>query len=125
MPGADRSYIASLDSELMQSADLVLYMNRAFWSDGKCSNPNSLLIGHGVDYDFFANASHNQDVPDDIASIPRPMIGWFGDLSDKTSDLELVEYNAPDWAQSPLPHSAEEPIPDPLPLERAGRTLEA
>jgi len=94
MPGANKSYIAYLDDELTCSADLVLYMNRALWTDGVRKNANSSLIGHGVDFEQFANAEQTEYVPEDIAKIPRPIIGWFGDMSDKTSDLALVEYAA-------------------------------
>jgi len=94
MPGTNKSYVAYLDDELTRSADLVLYMNRMFWSNSVSKNDNSLLIGHGVDFALFANAENSNQTPEDIAKIHRPIIGWFGDMSDKTSDLALVEYAA-------------------------------
>jgi len=94
MPGADKSYIAYLDDKLTGSADLVLYMNKALWAEGANRNDNSLLIGHGVDFDFFVNATKSQYVPEDIVEMPHPIIGWFGDISDKTTDIGLLEYAA-------------------------------
>lgn len=94
MPGVNKSYVAYLDNELTCSADLVLYMNRALWTDGLSKNANSLLIGHGVDFDLFVNAVNSEYTPEDIAQVPRPIIGWYGDMSDKTSDLALLEYAA-------------------------------
>jgi len=94
MPQSDRSYISSLDDELTRSADLVLYVNRVLYEQGIGKNENSLLLGHGVDFDFFVNSTKSERVPDDIAGVPHPIIGWFGDISEKTSDIRLLEYAA-------------------------------
>ncbi len=94
MPGVNKSYIAGLDDELATKADLVLYVNKALWEQGRSKNENSLLLGHGVDYDLFANAVKNPVVPEDIAGIPRPIVGFFGDISNKTMDVELLESTA-------------------------------
>ncbi len=94
MPGTNKAYIASLDKELMQKANLVLYVNKAMWEEGKKINDNSLLLGHGVDYEFFANALDSEQRPEDIVSIRKPIVGFFGDVSDKTSDIALLEFVA-------------------------------
>jgi len=94
MPGINRPYITSLDQELAESADLVLYVNKALWQSGLTINKNSLLLGHGVDFDMFVEASDCEYCPEDIAVIPRPRIGFFGDISDKTLDLELLAATA-------------------------------
>lgn len=94
MPGADRTYITSLDDELTESADLVLYVNKALWEQGIRKNSNSLLIGHGVDYERFAKAEESKYVPDDIREIPRPIAGYFGDITEDVCDFELLEYAA-------------------------------
>jgi len=94
MPQSDRSYISSLDDELTRSADLVLYVNRALYEQGIGKNQNSLLLGHGVDFDFFVNSTKSERVPEDIAEIPRPIVGFFGDMSDKTLDVALLDFAA-------------------------------
>ncbi|MBN2137853.1 MAG: glycosyltransferase [Sedimentisphaerales bacterium] len=94
MPGADRSYIASLDEELTKSSDLVLYVNRTLYEQGREANKNSLLLGHGVDFDFFVRSAESEESPEDICGIARPIVGFFGDVSDKTSDLNLIEFAA-------------------------------
>lgn len=94
MPGADKSYIAALDRDLAKTADLVLYVNKALWEEGVKQNKNSLLIGHGVDFVFFADADKSDYIPEDIAHIRRPVVGFFGDISDKTSDITLLEFAA-------------------------------
>lgn len=94
MPGVNKSYIKSLDQELVKSSNLVLYVNNQMFDDGLKRNPQSLLIGHGVDFEIFANAEESKFIPEDIAHIPRPIAGYFGDICDKTFDFELVQYLA-------------------------------
>lgn len=101
MPGVNKPYIASLDNNIMQLSDLVLYVDAAMYSDGIKQNPNSLLIGHGVDFSFFADAEKSDYIPSDIAKIPRPIIGYFGDICDKTFDFDLLSHlaaNLPDMS---------------------------
>jgi glycosyltransferase involved in cell wall biosynthesis len=93
MPGVDGPYIASLDDQLVKNACLSLYVNTALHKHGAAKNANSLLIGHGVDYDLFADSKNGQQ-PNDIESIRGPIIGFFGDVSGKTSDLKLLEHIA-------------------------------
>jgi glycosyltransferase involved in cell wall biosynthesis len=94
MPGTDKNYIASMDRDLAESADLVLYVNRALWDEGIKKNRNSVLIGHGVDFELFARAEESPFIPEDIANIPKPIVGFFGEISAKTSDFTLLEHIA-------------------------------
>lgn len=94
MPEANKSYIASLDNEMAESADLVLYVNKALWEQGVKKNKNSLLVGHGVDFPFFANAEESDYVPEDIVKIPKPIVGYFGDICNKTFDFDLLQHLA-------------------------------
>lgn len=91
MPGIDKPYIKRLDDQLTRTADLVLYVNTAMWQDGRKKNPNSLLVGHGVDFDRFAIAELSGYIPEDIAKIPKPIIGFFGDIDKDCCDLFLLE----------------------------------
>jgi glycosyltransferase involved in cell wall biosynthesis len=94
MPGVDKQYVAGLDRELTKNADLVLYVNRQLCEQGLEVNENSLLVGHGVDVDLFRGAAANPEMPADMAEIRRPIVGFFGDISDKTSDFTLLEFTA-------------------------------
>ncbi|MCK4789968.1 MAG: hypothetical protein KAV87_39885 [Desulfobacteraceae bacterium] len=94
MLGVDKDYIASLNDALTGSADLVLYVNTTLWQEGKKNNSNSLLLGHGVDFNRFANAEKSEYVPEDIAIIPKPVIGFFGNITEDVCDFHLLEYTA-------------------------------
>ena len=91
-PGVDKSYITSLDNKLADTADLVLYVNHSLWKEGVKVNPNSLLLGHGVDYDYFVKLAQSNKVPEDMEKITKPIVGYFGEISDKHIDLELVRF---------------------------------
>ena len=94
MPEVDKPYITSLDNELVQSSDLVLYVDAAMYKEGVKQNRNSLLVGHGVDFSFFADADKSDYIPADVAKIPKPIIGYFGDISDRTFDFDLMQHLA-------------------------------
>ena len=94
MHGVNKSYIVSLDNILTRKADLVLYVNTALWKKGMESNTNSILIGHGVDFEQFANAEQTKYIPEDIFRIPRPIIGFFGDITEDVCDFSLIEHIA-------------------------------
>jgi glycosyltransferase involved in cell wall biosynthesis len=94
MQGIDKLYISRLDDELSATADLVLYVNSAMWEEGRKRNPNSLLLGHGVDYTYFADACISDTVPEDIATIGHPVVGFFGDITEDVCDFSLLGYVA-------------------------------
>ncbi|MGB8225640.1 MAG: hypothetical protein WCE45_02050 [Sedimentisphaerales bacterium] len=101
MPGINKPYIASLDKDLTRLSNLVLYVDTTMYHEGVKQNPNSLLIGHGVDFHFFADAEKSDYIPSDIVEIPKPIIGYFGDICDKTFDFDLLQYlaaNLPDMS---------------------------
>jgi len=94
MPGVNKSYISSLDDSLTRAADLVLYVNTTLWREGAKKNANSRLVGHGLDFELFATAEELECVPEDIAVIPKPIVGFFGDIDNHACDLALVEHIA-------------------------------
>ena len=94
MSGVDKPYIASLDDALTRTADLVLYVNSALWREGRKKNTNSLLLGHGVDFERFACAEESNHIPEDIVAIPKPIIGFFGDITEEACDFTLLEHIA-------------------------------
>ena len=85
---------------LLQAADVVFAGGRKMWEDKKKSNANAHFFGCGVDVDHFAKArSPLTEVPDDLASVAGPVLGYFG-VVDERMDYELVAKIAdarPDW----------------------------
>jgi glycosyltransferase involved in cell wall biosynthesis len=51
----------------------------------------ALYLDHGVDYELFAAAEQSLYRPNDIVGIPKPIVGFFGEIKDHTSDIPFVE----------------------------------
>lgn len=100
-----REVIAAMHRELIARADLVYYSGRKLYEEGLASQPEtaakSKLLAQAVDYDHFARASAEPlQLPDDIARIPRPRLGYFGAIESWLLDQNLIRHvsrNRPDW----------------------------
>ena len=89
--GGDRSYIETLDRRLHEKSDIAFFVNKDLWSERKGVNEHTYYLSHGVDYEHFAKAQDDSlPVPDDIKTIPHPIVGYMGII--KAIDIELVAY---------------------------------
>jgi len=90
-PGVDKATIQAYDRTLKTNADITIYVSRALYDEehGQCRR--ALFLDHGVDYETFVSAEQNQYVPFDIATIKKPIVGYFGGLADHKVDLQLTE----------------------------------
>ena len=89
-PGVDSKQIRRCDQLLKEHADLVIYVNRELLVQEKAECRKAIFLGHGVDYEVFANANGNQYVPEEMKQIPRPIIGFYGGLDEHTTDIPLI-----------------------------------
>ena len=90
-PNVDREIIARYDLDLKKNADLTVFVNRLLLEGEKYQCKQTLFLDHGVDFDFFANAEGNNNMPDDIKDIPKPIVGYFGAISGhNTVDIDLI-----------------------------------
>ena len=100
-PHLDRAKIAVLERELLEKADVCFAASEPLAESKKRYNPNTFLAVHGVDYARFARAFDPATaIPDDIAAIPRPVIGFYGVIRDHL-DKELLTKIAdshPEWS---------------------------
>jgi glycosyltransferase involved in cell wall biosynthesis len=97
----DRDRIIAMERELCRRADVVFTTSRPLLESKRVYNPETHLALHGVDHAHFARAlAPDTVVPDDIARLPRPVLGFIGLIEDWV-DLELIAYLAarrPDWS---------------------------
>ncbi len=100
LPDVDAAAVRAMDEELTKRADLVFVASETLLARKSRLNPNTHVAPHGVDFGHFVRA---QDpalaVPDDIAALPRPIVGFFG-LIERWIDLGLMAYLAdqrPGW----------------------------
>lgn len=83
--------ILELERELLQKSDLVVVSAEKLLEDKQHENPNTHLIRHGTDWAHFRTAlDENLELPDDVANLRRPIIGFHGLLADWI-DFELLK----------------------------------
>lgn len=88
-PEVDKAFIEELEHDLLAGADTVLYVNRVLRERERSQCRESVYLGHGVDYEHFAEGSDRVE-PDELSGLARPIIGFYGALDDYTVDLDLL-----------------------------------
>jgi glycosyltransferase involved in cell wall biosynthesis len=100
LPDVDAPSVRAMDEELTRRADLVFVASGTLLATKAALNPETHLAPHGVDFEHFVRAQDpGLQVPDDVAHLPRPIVGFFG-LIERWIDLGLVAYLAekrPQW----------------------------
>lgn len=91
-----------LEIELLQRADMVFVSAERLLHSKRAYNSNIQLVRHGVELDLFERALHTStEIPADILSLPKPVLGFFGLISSDWIDLPLLDYLA-----RALPHTS-------------------
>jgi glycosyltransferase involved in cell wall biosynthesis len=96
----DTDRTIEMEHALLERVDCVFAVNEALAARKGSLNPETYVATHGVDHDLFATALDPDPVPDDVAALPHPVIGFFGTLEDWV-DLELIAEVArrrPEWS---------------------------
>ena len=100
-PGVDAARVAAADLALTRIADQVFVAPPSLVAAKTAQNATTAFAPHGVDAELFGQANDPATpVPALAASLPRPVIGFFGSLA-AWIDLELVEWLArerPQWS---------------------------
>jgi glycosyltransferase involved in cell wall biosynthesis len=99
--GTSKNAILDMEQRLIAKANCVFVSAERLLRNKAQHNPNTFLIRHGVDVEHFRKACDgNTRIPEDIARIPSPIIGFFGLIADWV-DLQLVAEMArarPSWS---------------------------
>jgi glycosyltransferase involved in cell wall biosynthesis len=90
-PNVDADVISSYDRKLKNTADLTLFVNCVLYEQEGRQCKKAIYLDHGVDYEGFAISEHNSYVLEDMADIPKPIVGFFGGIDDHTFDIGLIE----------------------------------
>lgn len=89
------------EAELLAIADVVFTGGRRMWESKSKHNSNCHFYGCGVDVPHFSKARSPQTVvPEEIATLPKPVLGYFG-VVDERMDYELLQKMAqanPHWS---------------------------
>jgi glycosyltransferase involved in cell wall biosynthesis len=113
---SDPDLVRRREAEILERADLVLTTAPALWESKRIHNPNTHLVPNAVNYEAFAEAMQSDaPAPDDVAALPRPLIGYVGAINTKL-DLSLFAAVAeahPEWTLA-LVGPVRFPVSDPL-----------
>lgn len=88
--GVSSSSLAEMEEGLMRRADLVIVSAEMLYQSKSPFNPRTVMVRHGVDYTHFRRALDAETiVPEELAKLPRPVIGFHGLIADWV-DLDLM-----------------------------------
>ncbi len=98
---ASRS-LAEMEEGLLRRADLVIVSAEMLYQSKSPFNPRTVMVRHGVDYTHFSRALDDSTVvPEEIASLPHPVIGFHGLIADWV-DLDLMAEVAKHFAHGSI-----------------------
>jgi teichuronic acid biosynthesis glycosyltransferase TuaH len=84
----------------MAKADMVVANSSYLAELAMPHNPESFFVGQGCDLSAFST-NNGSKVPNDISSIPNPIVGYIGALKTLRLDIGVLEHIAksnPDWS---------------------------
>jgi glycosyltransferase involved in cell wall biosynthesis len=83
--------LREIEEDLFRKSDFVVVSAETLLESKKKFNENTFLIRHGVDFKHFRKALEDDTkIPDEIANLPKPVIGFHGLLADWV-DFELIK----------------------------------
>lgn len=88
-----------IEPALISKSDLCVANSTYLSNYCKKYNPHSYYVGQGCELDIFSNIN-NRQVPTDMVSISKPVIGYVGALQSLRLNLEIIEHIAaarPAW----------------------------
>ena len=88
--GVSAQATEAFENFLLRRADLSIVSSEPLLTSRRRVDPHTVLVRHGVDLDHFRKALDPATrVPEELARLPRPIIGFFGLIADWV-DLELL-----------------------------------
>ncbi|TPG64842.1 glycosyltransferase [Ewingella americana] len=100
VPGINAEVFRDAEERLLKQADIVFATAPALAERCGQFNVNTHFLPNVVDAGHFGKALEKGNIPDDLASIPEPRLGYHGVLSDFKIDFQLLLDSArmkPDW----------------------------
>ena len=101
-PGMPVRAMEVAEDRLLKRADYVFVTSEKLYATRKAVNSNTFLFSNVADYEHFSRSREDLTaIPDDVTSMPRPVIGFVGAISSYKVDFELLTFIArsrPDWS---------------------------
>jgi glycosyltransferase involved in cell wall biosynthesis len=101
--GVSPQAIADMEQQLISRSDLVIVSAQSLCSSKAMQHDRVVLVRHGVEHGLFARAlAPETQIPCSIRSLPRPILGFFGLISDDWIDFDLLSYVADQFPSGSL-----------------------
>jgi glycosyltransferase involved in cell wall biosynthesis len=97
----DQATITQLHERAIDNADLIFYSGQKLLAEANRGCDRSFLLEQAVDFEHWSQVGSGAlEVAPEVASIPRPRLGYFGAIEPWLIDQELIKRAAlerPDW----------------------------
>ena len=101
--GVPTRALADMEDRLLRRADQVFVSAERLYQSKARVNPRMALVRHGVDFDHFRQAlAPETEIPEEIARLPRPVLGYFGLIAADWVDVDLLVHLAKRFPQASL-----------------------
>ena len=93
------SGLREIEEDLFRKADLVIVSAEKLFETKQHFNKNTFVIRHGTDWKHFRKSLDSATkIPDEIANLPKPIIGFHGLLADWV-DFDLIKKTAEHFSE--------------------------
>ena len=96
-----RGLFARADARAGEIARLVFATTSTLYERNLARNSQTFLVPNVADYEHFVTAADRRITADDVSALPRPVVGFAGNLVASKVDFDLVAAIAgarPDWS---------------------------
>lgn len=101
--GVHSDKLKRLEAKLLRRADHVFVSSEKLRAAKATACSRITLVRHGVDYELFRTALDDSTIiPDDIRTLPRPIIGYFGLMGSEWLDQNLLVQVARSFPEASL-----------------------
>ena len=87
----NRILLAAADARAAKDARVVFATTRALHDRHLRVNASTRLVGNAADFEHFAPAADRQHAAPELAGLPRPVLGFAGNIAVSKVDLELLD----------------------------------
>jgi len=91
MRGIRSDVVGQMESHVARRADVILCSSEKLLRRAQHLYGQGDYVDHGVDSDLFGRAAEQSARPRELAGVPGPVIGFFGNMDGNTVDLDLLE----------------------------------
>ncbi len=91
--------LKEIEEDLFRKSDLVIVSAEKLFESKQHFNKNTFVIRHGTDWKHFRKSLDDETkIPDEIANLPKPIIGFHGLLADWV-DFDLIKKTAEHFSE--------------------------